>query len=164
MRCCSRCDGLDPRQYGAAAKPYRDALGRGAGGLKIAVVEEGFGHSQSLPQVNAIVRDGADRLKGLGATIDTVSIPIHRDGSTIWLAIAAEGATMQMMLGSGFGFNWQGLYVTSMLDFHSGWRSRVDELSDTLKNTMLLGHYMVTRSQPFGGLGSRHRIRRAQPI
>src|SRR6202140_5066467 len=32
-----------------------------------------------------------------------------------------------------------------MLDFHSSWRSRADELSDTLKNTMLLGHYMVTR-------------------
>ena len=30
-----------------------------------------------------------------------------------------------------------------MLDFHSGWRSRADELSDTLKDTMLLGQYMV---------------------
>jgi amidase len=70
---------------------------------------------------------------------------MHRDGSVIWLAVAAEGATMQMMLGNGFGFNWQGLYVTSMLDFHSAWRTRADELSDTLKNTMLLGHYMVTR-------------------
>ena len=26
---------------------------------------------------------------------------------------------------------------------HSAWRNRADELSDTLKNTMLLGHYMV---------------------
>ena len=51
---------------------------------------------------------------------------------------------MQMMLGNGFGFNWQGLYVTSMLDFRSAWRNQADELSDTLKNTMLLGHYMVT--------------------
>ena len=50
---------------------------------------------------------------------------------------------MQMMLGNGFGFNWQGLYVTSLLDWHSGWRSRADELSDTLKSTMLIGHYMV---------------------
>ena len=138
-------DGLDPRQYGAEAKPYREALGRGVGGLKIAVVEEGFGHSQSLPEVDALVREAAARFAGLGTTIDTVSIPMHRDGSAIWLAVAAEGATMQMMLGNGFGFNWQGLYVTSMLDFHSGWRSRADELSDTLKNTMLLGHYMVTR-------------------
>src|ERR1700731_400416 len=33
-------DGLDPRQYGAVAKPYREALGKAAGGLRIAVVEE----------------------------------------------------------------------------------------------------------------------------
>jgi amidase len=50
-----------------------------------------------------------------------------------------------MMQGNGYGFNWQGLYVTSLMDFHSGWRGRADELSDTLKNTMLLGHYMATR-------------------
>ena len=48
-----------------------------------------------------------------------------------------------MMLGNGYGFNWQGLYVTSLMDFHSAWRTRADELSDTLKSTMLLGHYMV---------------------
>ncbi len=41
----------------------------------------------------------------------------------IWLPIAAEGATVQMMQGNGFGFNWQGLYVTSLMDFHSAWRS-----------------------------------------
>jgi amidase len=138
-------DGLDPRQYSVSPKPYRDASRRGAAGLKIAIVEEGFAHSQSLLQVDAIVREAADRFRGLGATVDAVSIPMHRDGSAIWLAIAAEGATIQMMLGNGFGFNWQGLYVTSMLDFHSAWRNRADELSDTLKNTMLLGHYMVTR-------------------
>ena len=40
-------DGLDPRQYGGAvAKPYREALGRAAARLRIAVVEEGFGHPQ----------------------------------------------------------------------------------------------------------------------
>jgi len=50
-----------------------------------------------------------------------------------------------MMHGNGFGFNWQGLYVTSLLDAHSAWRTRADELSDSLKNTMLLGHYMTTR-------------------
>jgi amidase len=139
-------DGFDPRQYGdAVAKPYREALSRSPQGLRIAVVEEGFGHAQSQPQVDAIVREASERFRGLGATVDTVSIPMHRHGSAIWLPIAAEGATMQMMLGNGFGFNWQGLYVTSMLDFHSAWRTRADELSDTLKNTMLLGHYMVTR-------------------
>jgi amidase len=93
--------------------------------------------------VDEIVRDAADRFRRLGATVESVSIPLHRLGAAIWLPVAAEGATMQMMLGNGFGFNWQGLYVTSMLDFHSAWRERADELSDSLKNTMLLGQYML---------------------
>jgi amidase len=138
-------DGLDPRQYGAMAKSYRDALGRGAPRLRIAVVNEGFDHPQSQPGVDRVVHEAAERFRGLGATVETVSIPMHRSAVPIWLAVAAEGATVQMMLGNGFGFNWQGLYSTSLLDFHSNWRNRADELSDSLKNTMLLGHWMVTR-------------------
>ena len=65
-------DGLDPRQYGAAvAKPCREALKRDAAGLRIAVVEEGFAHPQALPQVDAIVREAAGRLRGLDAIVDT---------------------------------------------------------------------------------------------
>jgi len=138
-------DGLDPRQYGAESKPYREALGRGVSGLRIGVVEEGFSHPQSMATSDSVVRAAAERFKGLGAVVETISIPMHRPGSAIWLAVAAEGATMQMMHGNGFGFNWQGLYVTSLLDFHAGWRDRADELSDSLKNTMLLGQYMVSR-------------------
>jgi len=70
---------------------------------------------------------------------------MHRLGAAIWLPVAAEGATVQMMHGNGYGFNWQGLYLTSLMAAHSGWRARADELSDTLKNTMLLGQLMVTR-------------------
>src|SRR5207302_10030472 len=47
------------------------------------------------------------------------------------------------MKGNGFGTNWRGLYVTSLIDAHSAWRHRADELSDTLKLSMLLGHYFV---------------------
>jgi len=137
-------DGLDPRQYGGQPQAYREALGKGANGLRIAVVEEGFGHKQSMKASDAVVREATERFKGLGATVETVSLPMHRLGPAIWLPVAAEGATVQMMLGNGFGFNWQGLYVTSMLDAHSAWRTRADELSDTLKNTMLLGHFMTT--------------------
>ena len=138
-------DGLDPRQYGGQSKPYREALGQGVQGLRIGVVQEGFGWPQSMAASDGTVRAAADKFRGMGAVVEDVSIPMHRVGSTIWLPIAAEGATVQMMHGNGFGFNWQGLYVTSLLAAHSAWRTRADELSDSLKNTMLLGHYMTTR-------------------
>ena len=59
------------------------------------------------------------------------------------MPIAAEGATEFMMKGNGMGTNWRGLYNTTLLDAHSGWQHRADELSDSLKITMLLGQYFT---------------------
>jgi amidase len=47
------------------------------------------------------------------------------------------------MKGNGYGFNYKGLYDTALIDFHNGWRQRADELSDTLKITMVLGEYFT---------------------
>ena len=68
---------------------------------------------------------------------------MHLLGPAIWLPIAAEGATELMMKGNGMGTNWRGLYTTSLLDAHSAWKHRADELSDSLKITMLLGQYFT---------------------
>jgi amidase len=138
-------DGLDPRQVDVKTAAYTEALIDTIKGLKIGVVTEGFGHAVSEPDVDALVRKGAERLKKLGAKIQEISIPMHLAGPVIWSAIAHEGATMQMMLGNGFGFNWKGLYVTSLLKAHDAWRSRADELSDTLKVTMMMGQYMLRK-------------------
>ena len=48
-----------------------------------------------------------------------------------------------MMHGNGMGFNWKGLYTTSLLDAHANWRARADELSRTLKISMLAGEYFI---------------------
>src|SRR3546814_17234852 len=49
-----------------------------------------------------------------------------------------------MMHGNGFGTNWRGLYVTGLIDFFgSSWRARADELSPSLKVSMLVGEYFL---------------------
>ncbi|MGA2549490.1 MAG: amidase [Burkholderiaceae bacterium] len=142
-------DGLDPRQHaGKGSQPYSELMKGGVKGLKIGVVAEGFGWPQSMPEVDAKVRGAADRFRKLGATVTEVSIPMHRVGPAIWLPVAAEGATQQMMKDNGYGFNYKGLYDTALIDFHSGWRKRADELSETLKITMVLGEYFI---QQYGG-------------
>ncbi len=136
-------DGLDPRQYDVRVDKYTAALGRGIAGMRIAVVNASFGHPSSEPDVDQKVRRGAERLRALGAIVEDVSIPMHLDGSAIWTSIALEGLQMQMMHGNGMGFNWKGLYTTSLLDAHSNWRARANELSRTLKISMLIGEYFV---------------------
>jgi amidase len=135
--------GLDPSQYVVRVDIYTAALGRGVAGMRIGVVTEGFGHAVSEPDVDQKVRQAAERFRALGATVEDVSIPMHRDGPAIWTPIALEGLQMQMMHGNGMGFNWKGLYTTSLVDAHSNWRARANELSRTLKISMLVGEYFV---------------------
>ena len=143
LQAIAGADGLDPRQYEPQVDDYTGAIGRGAGGLRIGVVKEGFGHANSEADVDAKVRAGAELLRRLGATVDEVSIPAHLKGPAIWTPIAVEGLTNQMMLGNGMGTGWKGMYTTSLLDFHANWRSRADELSDTLKICMFMGQYYL---------------------
>jgi len=138
-------DGLDPRQgqAGSNAVAYTEALGKGVAGLRIGVVKEGFGLANSEADVDAKVLAAAERFRRLGATVEEVSVPMHSIGPVIWTPIACEGATQQMMKDNGHGFNWKGLYVTSLIDAHSQWRNRAGELSDTLKLTMLVGEWFI---------------------
>jgi amidase len=136
-------DGLDPRQYSPKTAEYTKALEAGVRGLKIGIVKEGFGLAGSEPEVDAKVMAAAQLFKKLGASVDEISVPMHLLGPAIWLPIAAEGGTEFMMKGNAMGTNWRGLYTTSLLDAHSAWKHRADELSDTLKITMLLGQYFT---------------------
>ena len=79
----------------------------------------------------------------LGAIVEEVSIPMHLDGLAIWTPIALEGLQAQMMHGNGMGFNWEGLYTTSLLDAHANWRARANQLSRTLKISMMAGEYFI---------------------
>ena len=138
-------DGLDPRQYDVQVEKYSytTGVGRGVSGMRIGLVQQGFGWPASEPDVDAKVREAAERLRSAGAIVEPVSIPMHRDGAAIWTPIALEGLVAQMMSGNGMGFNWKGLYTTSLLDAHANWRARADELSRTLKISMLAGEYFI---------------------
>jgi amidase len=139
-------DGLDPRQSGATApaEGYLPALTGDVRGLRIAVVAEGFGiPGLSEMDVDASVRAAAAAFGPLGATVEEVSIPWHRDAMVVWNAVALEGATRLMVAGEGMATGWKGRYTTSLMDhFAVGRRERADRLSDTVKLTVLAGEWM----------------------
>ncbi len=135
-------DGYDPRQYNVEVKTYTEALGRGAAGLRIGMVREGFRQANAEEDVNAKVRAAADRFGRLGARVEEVSIPMHLLGPALWTPIGTEGLTQTMMYGDGYGVSRPDLYVTSLMDFHRNWRSRANELSETTKLFTLLGTYI----------------------
>lgn len=132
-------DGMDPRQYAPKVSAYTEALGKGVKGLKIGVLVEGFSTPNMTAGVVDKVKAGAERFAALGASVTEITIPEHPLTAAIWGPIALEGLVAQMMLGNGMGFNWKGRYDVGLIDAHSAWRERADELSKTLKLSMFVG-------------------------
>ncbi len=141
-------DGLDTRQRGVQAGRYTEALDGGVKGMRIAVIKEGFGHPNSEPDVDAHVRDAAQRFAKLGATVEEVSVPTHALGFPVWAAIRGDAACIMLLEMNGAGIGHEGLYVTSLLDHAMGWRNRADEFADTLKIASIFSRYTMDR---YGG-------------
>ena len=141
-------DGLDTRQRGVQGGRYTDALDDGVKGLRIGVIREGFGHPNSEPDVDAHVRDAAQRFAKLGAIVEEVSVPTHALGFPVWAAIRGDAACVMLLEMNGAGIGHEGLYVTSLLDHAMGWRKRADEFADTLKIASIFSKYTLDR---YGG-------------
>ncbi len=137
-------DGLDPRQKDVQVGGYVEARNGDVQGLRVGIVAEGFGWpGLSEEDVDGLVRESARVFEELGAEVTEVSVPMHRDGLHIWNGIAIEGATELMVRGNSMGTNWKGHYSTSLLDAYArGRTTRADDLSETVKLTMLAGQYL----------------------
>ncbi|AFT72244.1 Putative glutamyl-tRNA amidotransferase subunit A [Alloalcanivorax dieselolei B5] len=134
-------DGLDPRQRRLPDSfDYLSQLEAGATGLRIAIIAEGFGWENSEEEVDAAVRAGAERLRSLGATVDQVSLPLHRKGHAIWTPIAIEGTANQLE-GFNYGSNWKGLYVTSLMRAQQDWRANASDFPADVTSVLLAAHY-----------------------
>lgn len=142
-------DGLDPRQpRDVVPADYVTALTRGADGMRIGVVTEGFGHPNSETVVDDAVRTAVETLRGAGLTAEDVSIPWHLHGGRIWDVIATEGATAQMIDANGYGMNWQGLYDPEIIDFYGQrWREDASQFSETVKLVLLAGRHTIDTHQ-----------------
>jgi amidase len=139
-------DGLDPRQQaGLQASDYLGALTGDVAGLRLAVVREGFGIAGlSEPDVDEAVREAARAFERLGAKVEEISIPWHRDAMAVWNAIAVEGATAIMVGGESMARGAKGHYATGLVDvFSEGRRAKGAQLSETVKLTVLAGQWMA---------------------
>ena len=134
-------DGYDSRQRGLKVERYTEAIGRGAKGLRIGVVREGFGQHDSHPDVDAGVRAAAKVFERLGASVTEISVPWHLHGLPLWGAIPLEGTFHVMFKSASVGRHVEGVYNVSLAARLASIRDRANELPDTVKVGMLLGGY-----------------------
>ena len=139
-------DGLDARQTGIVPDRYTDALDRDLEGIRIGVLNEGFGWDGAEVDVESAVHDAVGALGKMGATVSEVSIPWHLDAQVIWAGMAAEGAAFTMITSNGMGSGWRGHYSVDLVDFyHRARMTRAQDYADTVKNTLLQGAYISER-------------------
>jgi amidase len=80
--------------------------------------------------------------------VEDVSIPWHRHAMHIWNVIATDGATVQMVDGNAYGWNWDGLYDPELIAYYGRQRLEVpDAWSETVKLVVLGGRYSVEKYQ-----------------
>ncbi len=138
-------DGIDGRQRDVVTHPYSEMLDGGVSGLRIAVIEDGFDHAVSQAESDAVVRAACTRFGELGAEVETIDFPLHREAATMYMPALAEGLAREMMLQSGVFYGVPGLYVRGALERGSGWSERGDELPPTVRVFTLLGAWYMEK-------------------
>ena len=137
-------DGLDIRQATnrLSAQAYSKALGGEVKGLRLGLLEEGFGTGRSEKDVDEAVTQAAHALERLGCVVGKVSVPWHRDGTAIFGAIGNEGISATIA-GNSVGTGMDGHHAVSLIDaFARGRLTRADDLPDQIKFALLIGQYM----------------------
>ena len=116
-------------------------MGRGAHGLRIGILKEGFHRPESESDVDQKVLSAAEKFREIGAIVEEISVPEHHLAVDCWTAITVEGLQDHMMNGNSGGSNYKGLFLPSLMDHMAQWRNRSDELTHSLKVCMFLGEY-----------------------
>lgn len=88
----------------------------------------------------------------VGAEVQDISIPMHREAGHIAFGIYADGALALMIHGDGMETNWQGHSLTQLQDFFGrSRRTRANDFAPTDKVLILLGQYVPDNYHRPGG-------------
>jgi amidase len=135
-------DPADPRQAEVKIEPYTQALGRDLKGVRLGVLREGFGLPGGEADVDSAVSRAIQVLSGLGAQVEEVSVPAHRQADGVIWGLMTEGASA-LMHANGVGYHFRGYYDATLASAVGRFRkTQGDDLPPTLKLVLLVGSFL----------------------
>ena len=134
-------DGLDGRQNRLVLHNYTDAVGMDVAGMKIGVLEEGFGSPFAESDVDDCVRGAAAKFRGLGVTVEPVSVPLHPLGVAAWSGIICDGL-WETLKHNGIPGNIVSATSPALWRAADGWLKRLDDMPHNVRVLMLFGRYL----------------------
>lgn len=142
-------DGNDMRQTEVKVGNYSESLNEDVEDITIGVLDEGFQSEFGQQAVNDSVRNAMVEFEDNVGFIDTVSIPEHLDGPTIWRGIGLE-ETAAFMRDEAIGNYHKGYYDSQFaLEFGKSRRVHADKFPLTMKIALIAGEYMAEEYHGF---------------
>lgn len=136
-------DNKDPRQRQVPALRFIDSLRRtDLAGLRIGVLQEGFGSALAQPDVDDRVLAAAERMGSLGAEVTPVRCPEHLAAARVVWGTFAEGVAATFQAG-GQGYHWSGDYDPDLsAAFAAGLAQRGEAMPMQCKFNLMLGSHL----------------------
>jgi aspartyl-tRNA(Asn)/glutamyl-tRNA(Gln) amidotransferase subunit A len=152
--------GHDPRDatsLDAEVPAYTDGLDAGVAGLRIGVIAEAFGEGVA-PDVAASVRSAVDRLTGLGAKADEVSLPHAEYALSAYYLIAPSEASSNLARYDGvrYGFRAEEEHADSVAMMFA---TRGRGFGAEVKRRIMLGTYALSAGYYDAYYGQAQKVR-----
>jgi amidase len=135
-------DGIDTRQQHVRTDRYAAAAERGAEGLRVAVLDEGFPENTE-PAVASNVKAAVETLAKQGVHAENVSIPSHPDLGLVAVPFLILGG-FELVRGGGFATHANQPVPFGLAPVFERWREHADGMPANVK-TMLLGGALADR-------------------
>lgn len=142
-------DGIDDRSLGSAPHGsfhFSQTLTQNSDrldGVKVGVLIEGCQTALIQPGVRQQFLAAVEKLASLGARIEEVSIPLHKEGASIWTIQQRISGTSGII---GHANGRRGLYLPEFEQARLPWTSpNFSKLFPSTKNTVINGLYLMDK-------------------
>ena len=148
-------DPLDSTCVDATVPDYVGTLGHGIAGLRVGVPDEYFGEGLD-PEIDRAVRAAIDVLRGLGATVERVSLPTTSYGVATYYIVAPAEASSNLARYDGvkYGLRAPGKDLVDMVS-----RTRAAGFGAEVKRRIMLGTYALSTGYYDAYYGQAQKVR-----
>jgi aspartyl-tRNA(Asn)/glutamyl-tRNA(Gln) amidotransferase subunit A len=119
---------------------YTASLKDGVKGMKIGVPEEFFGEGLD-EEIKASVKNSIEKLKELGAEVETFSFPIMKDGLAAYYIISSAEASTNLDRYDGIRYGYRSENYTNVDELMEN--SRTEGFGPEVKRRIMLGTYAL---------------------
>src|SRR3989442_11178837 len=156
LRAIAGADARDSTCLPAPVPDYAATLAQGVKGLRLGLPDEYFIEGMD-PEVDRAVRTAVDVLRGLGATVERVSLPATPHALATYYVIAPAEASSNLARYDGVKYGLRVAGARDLIEMSS--RTRAAGFGAEVKRRVMLGSYVLSAGYYEAYYGRAQRVR-----